>query len=73
MTNTTNPGDCLIHERAEGLFDIWKVNDSGGRAPVRENFRGSPQGVRDIARAELRGGRLWFSHHSSPDSLEPYS
>jgi hypothetical protein len=68
----SRPGDRIVFARADDRFDVLGVDHGGGRQ-VRREALATLKDAYEIARSGLeQGGRLWYSHHSDPDSIAPY-
>jgi hypothetical protein len=62
-------GDCLLIERADGSFDLFKLVLNGTRQPVHRNI--SDHAVaRRLAEAKLapHGRDVYYKDESEPDS-----
>lgn len=68
---TPQPGDRIVFERADGLFDVLGITESGKEETRRAKLP-TIDFAHEIARGGLDGGRLWWRHHSAPNVTEPY-
>jgi hypothetical protein len=65
------PGDRLVFARADGLYDVLGITASGEEETRRSGLATLDEAYR-VARSGLEGGRLWWRHHDSPNTTEPY-
>jgi hypothetical protein len=65
------PGDCIVFKRADGVYDISKIDRSRRRVLVRAAIQ-HPDSAHMIAQGHLEGGRVLYSQHQSPDALTVY-
>jgi hypothetical protein len=66
------PGQCIIFKRADGLYDVLKVDEAGERATVRAGLK-QIEDAYHIARNSLSAGRVLYADHSAPDAFEKYT
>jgi hypothetical protein len=73
MSESEKPvsGQCVIFKRADGLYDVLKISDTGGRASVRKGLK-QLEDAFHIARNNLEAGRVLYSDHSTPEVFEKY-
>jgi hypothetical protein len=65
-------GDYIVLFKSAGGCDLFKIDETGQRAPVRQNL-GSPQDARRIARGSLpSGGQVWVCDEATPNVIDPY-
>jgi len=67
----TKIGDRIIVGKANGNFDIVKINESGVREQVRTDITPIHQAW-EIARGSLTGNTIWVCDEATPDVLRPY-
>jgi hypothetical protein len=70
-SETPVPGQCVIFKRADGLYDVLKIDAAGERASVRVGLK-QIEDAFHIARKNLEAGRVLYSDHSTPDVFEKY-
>ncbi len=74
-TSAITSGDCLVVERADGKFDVYKVWAEGARQCVRHGIADRSSAGR-IAHTLLTpdGEMVYFKHASEPDSaIRPHA
>jgi hypothetical protein len=59
QTNPEHPGNCIVRYVGKNHYAVIKIGPSGQRELVRENAP-SLDDARDIAIANLAGGRIWY-------------
>src|SRR5262245_47092621 len=72
MTTTSSAmtsGDCLVVERTDGLYEIYKVWANGARQPVKDSVI-DRQTAWQVARTMLApdGEAVYFKRAEEPDS-----
>lgn len=72
MDNTSSlmaSGDCLVVERQDGLFEVYKVWANGARQPVTDGIS-DRQAALQVARTKLvpDGDAVFFKEAGQPDS-----
>jgi hypothetical protein len=72
MPSEARIGDRIILCRADGKFDLYKVDAESDRVLVRESLA-ALQIAYEIARGSLpSGGQVWVCAEATPDVLKPY-
>jgi hypothetical protein len=71
MTAQPQPGDCIVFKRADGLYDVTKIDRALRRLPVRVAIRNLDSAYM-IAQGHLERGRVLYAHHQSPEVLAEY-
>jgi hypothetical protein len=66
------PGQCIIFKRADGLYDVQKIDEAGERAIVRAGLK-QIEDAYHVARNSLSAGRVLYADHSAPDVFEKYT
>jgi hypothetical protein len=66
------PGQCIIFKRADGLYDVEKIDEAGERATVRAGLK-QIEDAYHVARNSLSAGRVLYADHSAPDVFEKYT
>ncbi len=62
-------GDCLVIERADGRFDLFKLTPSGARHPIYRDISDQHVARRlAIAKVGPHGRDVFFKDESEPDS-----
>jgi hypothetical protein len=66
---TMTSGDCLVVERHDGLFEVYKVWANGARQPVSHGISGR-RAAWQVARTKLApdGDTVYFKEAGQPDS-----
>jgi hypothetical protein len=62
-------GDCLVTERADGRYDVFKVATNGTPQPIRRDITDGLMAWL-IAHTKLAptGREVYFKHQAEPDS-----
>jgi hypothetical protein len=64
-------GDRILVHKANGKYDIYKINEAGERERVRDDITPLHQAW-EIARGSMTGTKIWLSDEQSPNDLKPY-
>jgi hypothetical protein len=74
LMTETEVGDRIIVRRADGMFDLFKIDESGERVITRDKPFSGPIGqVEEAARASVpSNGQVWVCDEATPDVLKAY-
>jgi hypothetical protein len=67
-------GDCLVIEKRNGRFDVFKLPARGEREAIRQDiYDGSTAWLIASAKLKPDGHEVYFKHEAEPDSaIRPY-
>jgi hypothetical protein len=67
-------GDCLVIEKRNGRFDVFKLPPKGERESIRQDiYDGSTAWLIASAKTEAKSHKVYFKHEAEPDSaIRPY-